>query len=292
MSDSLEALRRQLGAAADLKSVVRAMKALAASSLGAYEQSVLSLHDYYRTIEYGLLACHLQSPSNFPVPKRASGKSAVGIVLFGSDQGLVGQFNEIIAEFLQTKFPASTNPQIWAIGERVADAITEKGFTKLQLFELPSSIESVGSLIGQVLVAIHALQERVNSLEVHVFHHRPAMGATFEPQVQQVLPVDKQWWWSHGAKKWPTNQIPQIIAPTVSTWAALMREYIFVSLYRACVESLASENASRLVGMQRAEKNIDELSRALKQRFHQLRQSSIDEELFDVVTGFKALSRQ
>ncbi|HDP94800.1 MAG TPA: F0F1 ATP synthase subunit gamma, partial [Candidatus Aminicenantes bacterium] len=62
------------------------------------------------------------------------------------------------------------------------------------------------------------------------------------------------------------------------------------SLFRACAESLASENASRLAAMQRAEKNIDELLENLNRSFHRLRQSSIDEELFDIISGFEALS--
>ena len=72
---------------------------------------------------------------------------------------------------------------------------------------------------------------------------------------------------------------------------ALVREYLFVSLFRACAESLASENASRLAAMQRAEKNIDELLVDLNRAFHRLRQSGIDEELFDVVSGFEAQAR-
>ena len=57
-------------------------------------------------------------------------------------------------------------------------------------------------------------------------------------------------------------------------------------LYRACAESLASENASRLAAMQRADKNIDEL---LEDFNRTLRQNGIDEELFDVISGFEAL---
>ena len=71
---------------------------------------------------------------------------------------------------------------------------------------------------------------------------------------------------------------------------ALIREYLFVSLFRACAESLASENASRLAAMQRADKNIDELLMDFNNLFHRLRQSSIDEELFDVISGFETLN--
>jgi F-type H+-transporting ATPase subunit gamma len=74
-----------------------------------------------------------------------------------------------------------------------------------------------------------------------------------------------------------------------ATLGSLISEYLFVSLFTACAESLASENASRLAAMQRAEKNIDELLEELGGTFHRLRQSGIDEELFDVISGFEAL---
>ena len=83
---------------------------------------------------------------------------------------------------------------------------------------------------------------------------------------------------------------PRSSATTPATLRALIREYLFVSLFRACAESLASENASRLAAMQRADKNIDELLEDLNGTFHRLRQSGIDEELFDVVSGFEALA--
>ena len=57
MSDTLASLRHKIGGAGDLKSVVRSMKALAASSIGQYEKSVLALADYDRTVELGLAVC-------------------------------------------------------------------------------------------------------------------------------------------------------------------------------------------------------------------------------------------
>lgn len=68
------------------------------------------------------------------------------------------------------------------------------------------------------------------------------------------------------------------------------QQYLFVALFRACAESLASENASRTPAMERADRNIDKLLQSLQGSFHRRRQSGIDEELFDVVSGFEALS--
>ena len=61
MSDTTAGLRRKIGGAGDLQSVVRTMKAVAASSIGQYEKSVSALADYYRTVELGLGACFRES---------------------------------------------------------------------------------------------------------------------------------------------------------------------------------------------------------------------------------------
>jgi F-type H+-transporting ATPase subunit gamma len=89
--------------------------------------------------------------------------------------------------------------------------------------------------------------------------------------------------------RWPTKNLPEIMGGGAATLRAFIREYLFISLFRACAESIASENASRVAAMERADKNIDELLENLHHTFHRLRQSGIDEELFDVIAGFEAL---
>jgi F-type H+-transporting ATPase subunit gamma len=71
---------------------------------------------------------------------------------------------------------------------------------------------------------------------------------------------------------------------------ALIRECLFVSPFRACAEVLASKNAIRLAAMQRADKKLDESLENLSRTFHRLRQCGIDVKLFDVISGFEALS--
>jgi F-type H+-transporting ATPase subunit gamma len=109
---------------------------------------------------------------------------------------------------------------------------------------------------------------------------------------QRFLPLDAQWEQGLAKVPWPTGSLPEIMCSDSATLRALIREYLFISLFKACAESLASENASRLAAMQRAEKNIDELLEDLNQTFHRLRQGFIDEELFDVISGFEALSEK
>jgi len=87
----------------------------------------------------------------------------------------------------------------------------------------------------------------------------------------------------------PTKLPPEVIQGVKSPLRAFIREYLFVLLFQACAESLASENASRLAAMQRAEKNIDGILEDLNLKLHRIRQESIDEELFDVISGYEAL---
>ena len=107
-----------------------------------------------------------------------------------------------------------------------------------------------------------------------------------------MLPLDETWRRKLAKRPWPTGNKPEVMSGGTSTLRALIREYLFVSLFRACAESLASENASRLAAMQRADKNINELLEDLNRTFHRLRQNGIDEELFDVISGFEALSAE
>jgi F-type H+-transporting ATPase subunit gamma len=95
-----------------------------------------------------------------------------------------------------------------------------------------------------------------------------------------------------AALPWPTKNIPEIIQGAAPALEAFVREYLFVLLFQACAESLASENASRLAAMQRAEKNIEQILDQLNRTFHRIRQESIDEELFEVIAGYEALSHR
>ncbi|KAA3624930.1 MAG: F0F1 ATP synthase subunit gamma, partial [Proteobacteria bacterium] len=73
-----------------------------------------------------------------------------------------------------------------------------------------------------------------------------------------------------------------------SLLTALLRQYFFVSISRACAESQASEHASRLNTMQSAQKNLDERIDEVTMQYRRLRQEAITTELLDVVSGFEA----
>jgi F-type H+-transporting ATPase subunit gamma len=217
----------------------------------------------------------------------------IGAVVFGSDQGLVGRFNEQIVDHAMNALRALPGKphRVWVVGERVHSRLSDAGLSPAGLFVVPNSVHAIAPLVGQILLKAEADRSQDEITELHLFYNRPTSGAGYEPVSQRLLPLDAAWGRKLAELPWPTRNLPEAMGDCTTTLRALIREYLFISLFRACAESLASENASRLAAMQRAEKNIDELLESLHGAFHRMRQSSIDEELFDVISGFEALSR-
>ena len=287
MSETTASLRRKIDGAGDLQSVVRTMKAVAASSIGQYEKSTAALADYYRTVELGLGACFREMGPAPLIPGRKDGAGKVGAVVFGSDQGLVGRFNDIVADSaVKTLAALPAEPEVLAVGERVHERLTDAGLPPIGLFAVPVSVKAITPLVGQILVVASEVTE------LYIFYNSLRSGAVYAPVGLRLLPPDREWRRKSAEIPWPTKNIPEVMGGGTFALRALVREYLFVSLFRGCAESLASENASRLTAMQRADRNIDELLEELGGAFHRLRQSGIDEELFDVISGFEALSAE
>ncbi len=263
-------LRRKIGTAGDLHSVVRTMKALAASSIEQYEKSVSALGDYYRTVELGLGVCLRGStPAAPPVARRSTpAATSIGAVVFGSDQGLVGQFNDVVADYaIATLGALPGKARIWAVGERVQARLADSGLETAGFFAVPSSVQAITPLVGQIQIESEAHRAEGKYTEFYVFHNRKQSGAPYKPVSQRLLPLDARWQEGLAEVPWPTALPPEIIGGNLSTLRALIREYLFISLFRACAESLASENASRLAAMERADKNITDLLEKLHGTF-------------------------
>jgi F-type H+-transporting ATPase subunit gamma len=160
----------------------------------------------------------------------------------------------------------------------------------MELFAVPTSVDAIAPLVGQILVDSERRPGRSEVTELYLFYNRPTAGAAYAPIVQRLLPLDDGWRRNMAEVPWPTGYLPELMGSGTATRRTLIREYLFISLFRACAESLASENASRLAAMDRADRNIGDLLATLRGTFHRLRQSGIDEQLFDVIAGFEALS--
>ncbi|MCX5818529.1 MAG: F0F1 ATP synthase subunit gamma [Deltaproteobacteria bacterium] len=286
-----EYLKGKIQSAQDLLGVVKTMKALAAISIRQYQRAVESLAEYNRTVEMGLQIVLRQSRETITSAKSRSAR--LGAIVFGTDQGLCGQLNSIIVshamEEMEKSGVGSENRIIIAIGMRTADLLEDSGQKVSEVLTTPGSTAGITPMVQDITVLLEDWRFKKQIGQMHLFYSEYLSGATYRPKTLRILPIDETWLRSLKQRKWESRTLPIFTMEWEDIFRALIREYLFVSIYRAFANSLASENASRLAAMQSAEKNIEERLEELFLHFHRQRQMTITEELLDIVSGFEAL---
>lgn len=307
MTTSLDLLNRHIRSAEDLASVVRTMKTLAAVSIRQYEEAVDSLRDYRRNVEDGLRMMLWES-NIADLSKDDSGRADSDrelAIVFGSDQGMCGQFNQQIVTHVAEHFSATTQrdgaeaqsppkvaPVIIAVGHRCAGLLEEAGFDVQSTLPGAGSASAVTECVQELLNEIDRLRHSNCAGRVALYFSIRTTATTTDPHRTAVLPVDLRKFAGHWKSHRQSRSLPLHTVPRPELLSSLLREYLFVSLFRACAESLSSENAARIQSMQTAERNITERLAELRSEFYQSRQTSITEELLDVVSGFEVLNRR
>lgn len=295
MSQTLEGLQHKIKSGKDLGSIVSTMKSLAATNVQQYDRAVESLTQYFSTIEMGLSVVL----KDIPIISQQSKKNEKGnalIIVFGSDHSLVGKFNEQIVTYstneIKEKIGLSTNNHMYyfSVGEQVTNRLTSDGIKVNQNFELPSSVLAITDTVFTILSEIETYQSEYHVEDVVLVYNQPKKGASYSPTNQILFPVDLEKL-SQKKRKWESNSLPTYHIASQELLSFLLKQYFFIVIYRTLAHSLAAENSARLVAMQAAEKNIDELLEELNTQYQQARQTEITDELLDIVAGFRTLRK-
>lgn len=285
-----QALRRKIESAEQLHSVVRTMKALAAANIRDCDRAVEALTRYHRTMELGFQALLTRRPGLLAAPGRRT-TSRLGMLIFGSDEGMCGQVNVAVVDramdFLRLRHHETS--RIRVVGARAAALIEGAGRYHLeQVQSTPQGPVSIGASVRETLLSLDEWREEgVN--EIVLFHAKRESGASFRPISVRLLPVDRERIGELTARRWPGRSEPLVELPVKIMFRLLLRQHLYIALYRAFAESLASENASRLASMEGAERNIEERLDDLDRAYRRTRQAAITDELLDIVSGFEAL---
>lgn len=299
--DTIEEIRRRIKNANDLHAIVRTMRALAMTSIRQYERAVASLGDYYRTTELGLhVVLTTAVREGFalpPAPRKSLAEMGTGVLVFGSDQSMCGQFNEQIATYTAEKItrlgiPAQ-NLHLIAIGARVVPPLSDHGLETVDLFPVPGSVAGVTPMVQEMLLRSDQWQNPTTQPlieQIFLFYNQLQSSVTYRPRMQRLLPINLKQLRHLEQQRWPSPVLPTFSMDWQPLFSALLREHLFVSLFRAFAESLASENAARLVSMQAAERNIEERLDELHKLYHHQRQNAITSELLDIISGFELLN--
>lgn len=295
--ETLDNLKKTLDTSKSIKQVVSTMKALSGANIKKYEKIVKILYTYKSNVELALQAVMMHNDKininelEF-VGQSKSKKANNLVVIFGSNQGLCGRFNDKIANFVIDDIDNIDNNKVIVVGERLSMLLSN---TKLKIFKtipVPNSIENISNTIYELLSIIEEEIENktINKVFLYYTANDDTMNGTLTKN--RLIPIDKKILENAQKKVWPTNNIPYWQVDTKTLIVDLLKQYIFVGLNDALVNSIASEQKNRLLTLQNAENNINDLIRSKNLEYNQKRQSTITNELLDVVTGYSVSKRK
>jgi F-type H+-transporting ATPase subunit gamma len=257
---------------------------------------VAALRDYNRTVELALHVLLRARPRAVGAVAPAAGPAAV--VVFGSDHGLCGRFNDDVAHFarerlrelasMRERVHGDRRPRCLAVGARAAARLAALGEAVDERLLLPGSVSGLAALAQAVLIQVDAWRAGQGLGRVLLIYQRRTREAVAAPHMRLLLPFSAERLRNLAARPWPSRRLPMFTMDAERLWPVVVRQYLFSSVYRAAAESLASEHASRLASMQAAERNVEEHLEAQQAEHRRRRQEAITEELLDIVTGFEA----
>jgi F-type H+-transporting ATPase subunit gamma len=267
------------------------MKTLAAVSIHQYESAGAALDDYAGTVEMGLRAILRQ---HLALLNGESETCCSAAVILGSDHGLCGRFNEDLARFATKHLlcggQSLSQVPLLVVGAKVAAKLEAQGALADPVLTWPGNVEGLTETVQSLLIRLDMMLASRPGARILIFHNRRREEVASQPHVTQLLPLDKERLLGLAQKPWPSRCLPTFSMEFDRLFAALVRLHLFVALFRAAAESVASEQASRLLAMQAAERNIEQHLDEVNAEYRAQRQQQITDEIIDVLSGFEAIA--
>lgn len=281
----LQGIKNSIDSAGNLQSIVGTMKAHASSNINQFQNAARASLEYRRVLDMSLYVV-LSQEDDIPTLDVVD-KGNVLHVVFGSDHGLAGRFNERISNFALEEIPNNEDNKIIVVGQQIFQRLYND-FDIYKTFMQPQTTDSISTMVNRLLLEMDELRDNMVIEEIKLYYNRPQDDATFVEESEILFPINLSEL-AYDNIKWESNRVPTYFEERDKIISDLIRQYFFITLYRAFCFSLASENTSRLTSMQSAEKNIEERLEELNYEYRRERQNSITSELNDVISGFKAI---
>lgn len=284
--ESLQKLQNNINSAENLQSIVSTMKAHASSNITQFQNAAKASRSYRDVLDKSLYIVFSEE-EQIQTETYLEGK--ILHIIFGSDHGLAGRFNERISTYALENIPNDEKHMSIIIGQQVFQRIQGE-ISIFDLFSVPQTTESITTMVNKVLFKIDELRNDYIVEKIILHYNRPEDRTGFEEKSEILFPLDLMEL-SKNKINWGSNRIPTYFTDRDKLLSDLIQQYFFITLYRAFCYSLASENQSRLTSMQSAETNIEERLNELNFEYRRQRQNSITEEINDVISGFKAIRK-
>lgn len=286
---SLKEVKTRISTVNSTRKITSAMKMVASSKLHRAQMDIERMRPYEAALDRMMstfvsnMSDELSSP--FAIKREVK---RVALVVFTSNSSLCGGFNGNVIKMVQKTVDSYRKSntdivRVYAIGRKGAEAVRKLGFEVendyASLLDHPSYDVARG--VAQELMALYTSGE-VD--EVKMIYHHFKSSDTQQLTQETFLPISLQ---QEGkVEKSSGPSLNYIIEPSVEeVVAALIPKTLNLRVYTALLDSLASEHAARVIAMQVATDNADELLRELKLTYNKTRQQAITTELLDIVGG-------
>lgn len=285
---SLKEVKTRIASVNSTRKITSAMKMVASSKLHRAQQAIESMRPYERQLTR-IMSTFVGSMEGEVDTAYAAQRDVkrVVIVLFTSNSSLCGGYNANAVKAFVKKVEEyrSRNIEVcrvYAMGKKAAEAVGKlKNFDlvdKSALLDHPSYQEA-----AKVASELMDLYVKGDIDEVDLIYHHFKSAGTQILTTETFLPIDLH---ADSTEEGATNNLNFIVEPSIGDIVnQLIPKSLHLRLYTALLDSLASEHAARVIAMQVATDNADDLLRELTLTYNKTRQQAITNELLDIAGG-------
>ena len=288
---SLKEVKTRIASVNSTRKITNAMKMVASSKLHRAQQAIDSMRPYERQLTR-IMSTFVGSMEGEVDTAYAAQRNVkrVVIVLFTSNSSLCGGYNANAVKAFVKKVEEYRSHDIeicrvYAMGKKAAEAVGKlKNFDlvdKSALLDHPSYQEA-----AKVASELMDLYVKGDIDEVDLIYHHFKSAGTQILTTETFLPIDLH---ADSTEEGATNNLNFIVEPSIGDIVnQLIPKSLHLRLYTALLDSLASEHAARVIAMQVATDNADDLLRELTLTYNKTRQQAITNELLDIAGGSAA----
>lgn len=291
MAGQLKEVRNRIKSVQSTQQITKAMKMVSAAKLRRAQDAIIQMRPYARKLQEML--SNIVSNSDGEVGMALASERPVEKVLMiviTSDRGLAGAFNANVIKLTKATIAAryaeqhrKGNVTIWNIGKKGYEHFTKNNFKTDASYRdifLHLTFENV-QLASRA--AMKAFEESKYDV-VEIVYSQFKNAATQKFEVERFLPIPRV------EKKAGATKANFIFDPSEAELVAeLMPKILNTQLYKAVLDSNASEHGARMTAMDKASENANEMLRSLKISYNRARQAAITTELTEIVSGAAAL---
>jgi F-type H+-transporting ATPase subunit gamma len=297
-------VRDRIDSVRNIQKITRAMEMVAAARLRRAEQRIEVLRPYARAIRRMTRQAAEAAGDlpKLPILREHEQMNRVGLLLIAGDRGLAGAFNSNIVRAGtragREHEREGRTPVYFASGRRPASSLTFRGLGVADSFtgftDRPSYADA--RRIAERLMAAY-VDDEVDQVEIFYNQYVSAMsqhvvGETLLPlqQASVLEEEDEEEDGGEGDERSERHALVEYEPDPEEILRRLVPDYVEVSIYRALLESTASEHGSRMTAMRNASDNASTLIDDLTLEMNRARQAEITQEIMEVVAGAEGLS--